>query len=241
MFKKSINHCPPIIGTITFILIVIITMPAAYANESGQEITGFGKLRFGDTLIKAKKTYKDLIPVQDSTLFREDPSFGADTKVFRRDPMAGPNGNLKARTIGGAIMQDVYYFFKNDRFIAIRGVNDYKLSPSQISIREELIRRLDNATKTNSRINTLSDEEINLAAVSFATYEQFKKLYLSTLSKYGAGVPKKENKAGSYESYAWKIRDVFMVMTYSDCLYHDKCGCWFWLDSLSVRSAELEF
>jgi len=87
----------------------------------------------------------------------------------------------------------------------------------------------------------MNDEEIDILAISQMLYDQFKKLHVSVISKYGAGNPAQENQKGTYERYGWMIGSVFMAITYTDCLNHDTCGFWFTMDSLSIKSKELEF
>ena len=96
------------------------------------------------------------------------------------------------------------------------------------------------ALKENSKID-MNDEEIDILAISQVLYDQFKKLHASVISKYGVGNPAQENRKGTYERYGWMNGSVLTAITYADCLNHDKCGVWFTMDSLSMKSKELEF
>lgn len=184
-------------------MVLLLTTPilaSAVPAKDGKVayIFGFNKLKFGMTISEAEKIYKDLKPVVDNLPF-DDPPYGADVDVYYRNP--DKKETLKTRTIGGAILDNVYYFFKNNKFFAVRGVSEHKLTDKENAARETLIKKYQYAVAKNSKVENIDMEEMRILGLSQLYQDQFKKLHMSIASKYGVGNPTEENREGTYEKY----------------------------------------
>lgn len=238
------NYHRPTLYLLIVCFITLLVVQANAADMKGKSIKGFNHLKFGMTVTEAKKVHSDLELLKENIPY-EDPSYGPNTTIYYRNiPHQSKNKNkkeLQARTIGEALLENVYYFFKKDKFMGVRGISEHKLTVTQMSARETLDKKYRNALQANTKIGNIEDEEMLLCVLSEIYKDEYKKLYKSIISKYGIGEPSERNETDSFEIYTWMVGKVFIMTRYADCLKHDVCGFRFVMDDMSIISKELEF